>query len=284
MKAVVVKILGAYLDVVSRIAPSQAARHGFLLFCRPFRPPINEKQRAFLDESDQFTLNHEGFSVQGYRWGTGPKKVLFIHGWQSHSYRWKPYIEALSKEDYTIYALDAPGHGLSGGNFLSVPLYSSLIDTFIRDAGGFHTVIAHSIGGFSLLYSLYRERNLPVSKAILLAPPGEATDFIANFRQTLNVSDRTLSLVIDHFKKRYQVTPDFFSAQRFAQHIDVDGLIIHDQQDSDAPYHYSVRLHQAWKRSSLITTKGYGHNLKSPAVVKHVVDFIADAVHQDVVE
>ena len=280
MKSLAVKILGTYLDVMAHIAPSEAARQGFLLFCRPFRLPINEKQLAFFNASDKFRFNHEGFDVQGYRWGTGPKKILFLHGWQSHSYRWKPYVEALSKADYTIYSLDAPGHGLSSGNFLSVPLYSSLIESFVKSQGEIHTAVAHSVGGFSLLYSFYRQRDLPVDRLILLAPPGEASDFIASFKQTLNVSDRTVSLVIKHFAQRYQVTPDFFSAHKFAQYIDVKGLIIHDEEDLDAPYHYSVPLHRAWKRSKLITTKGYGHNLKSPSVIRQVVDFIQEPIHQ----
>lgn len=280
MKSLAVKIIGTYLDMMARLAPARAAREGFLLFCRPLRLPFNEKQLAFFNASDKFRFNHEGYDIQGYRWGTGPKKILFLHGWQSHTYRWKPYIEALSKEEYTIYSLDAPGHGLSSGNFLSVPLYSSLIENFIRSNGNIHTVVAHSVGGFSLLYSFYRQRDLPVDRLILLAPPGEASDFIAAFKQTLNVSDRTVSLVIKHFAERYQVTPDFFSAHKFAKHIDVKGLIIHDEEDIDAPYHYSIPLHKAWKRSKLITTKGYGHNLKSPSVIRQVVDFIHEPAHQ----
>lgn len=279
MKSLIVKILGTYLDVMAHIAPSQAAQQGFQLFCRPLRVPINDKQLAFFNTSDKFRFAHEGFDIQGYRWGNGPKKILFLHGWQSHTYRWKAYIEALSKEEYTIYSLDAPGHGLSSGNFLSVPLYSSLIQNFIKSKGGMHAAIAHSVGGFSLLYSFYREPALPVDRLILLAPPGEASDFIASFKETLNVSERTVSLVIEHFAKRYQVTPDFFSAQKFAQGIEVKGLIIHDEEDIDAPYHYSIPLHNAWKRSKLITTKGYGHNLKSPSVIKQVVDFIQEPVH-----
>lgn len=225
-------------------------------------------------------MTHEGFSIQGYRWGRGEKKILLLHGWQSHTYRWKPYIEALSKDEYTIYSLDAPGHGLSSGNFLSVPLYSSLIERFIQQHEGVHTVIGHSIGGFSLLYAFYRLPELPVNRIVLLAPPGEATDFISVFQKTLGLSDRTVRLVIDHFASRYQVTPDFFSAQRFAANLKVNGLIIHDEEDLEAPYSYSIPLQKVWKQSRLVTTKGFGHNLKSTSVVKEVVDFVREEVGQ----
>ncbi|MDQ2656657.1 MAG: alpha/beta hydrolase, partial [Bacteroidota bacterium] len=213
--------------------------------------------------------------------GNGPRKVLFLHGWQSHTYRWKAYIEALSKDEFTIYSLDAPGHGLSSGNFLSVPLYSSLIENFVKQHGPFHTVAGHSLGGFSLLYTFYRAPDLPISRVILLSPPGEASDFILAFKKTLGVSDRVVKLVVDHFGQRYQVTPGFFSARKFAERIKAKGLIIHDEDDTEAPYHYSIPLQQAWSNSRLHTTKGLGHNLKSTSIVREVVGFIGEPAYQN---
>lgn len=271
-------MLGIYLETLAVISPSLAARKGFQLFCRPFRVRTNPKQIAFFNSSNKFTLHHEGYNIQGYRWGNGPKKILFLHGWQSHSYRWKPYIEALPKDEYTLYSLDAPGHGLSSGNFLTVPLYSTLIEKFLRQHQDIHTVVAHSLGGFSLLYTFYREPSLPVDRIILLAPPGEASDFISVFQKTLRISNRTVQLVIRHFAERYQVAPDFFSAMKFAPALKVKGLIIHDEEDMEAPYRYAVPLNKHWPLSKLVTTKGLGHNLKSQLVVKEVVDFIGEPV------
>jgi pimeloyl-ACP methyl ester carboxylesterase len=279
MKTLLVKVLGFYLETLAFIFPARAARVGFLLFCRPFRVPTTQKQLDFFNSAEKFSLDHEGFRVQGYQWGHGEKKILFLHGWQSHTYRWKPYIEALPKDEYTIYSLDAPGHGLSSGNFLTVPLYSSLIDKFVLEHQDIHTVIGHSLGGFSLLHAFYRQSELPVDRVILLAPPGEASDFISVFKKTLGLSDRTVKLVTDYFAGRYQVTPDFFSSQKFAAGLKVRGLIIHDEEDLEAPYCYSIPLQKIWTRSRLVTTKGFGHNLKSSSVVKEVVGFIEERIH-----
>lgn len=280
MKALMIRILGVYLEALAFFSPSKAAREGFLLFCRPFRLPTSEKQLQFFNSAEKFTLAHEGYDVQGYKWGHGDKKVLFLHGWQSHTYRWKPYVEALSKDEYTIYSLDAPGHGLSSGNFLTVPLYSSLIEKFIFQHRDVHTVVGHSLGGFSLLHAFYRFPDLPVDRIILLAPPGEASDFISVFKRTLGLSDRTVQLVVGHFAERYQVPPDFFSARRFATRLKVKGLIVHDEEDEEAPYHYALPLQQVWTQSKLVTTKGFGHNLKSTMVVKHVAEFITEEIPQ----
>jgi pimeloyl-ACP methyl ester carboxylesterase len=280
MKTLIIRMYGLYLNMLGYVAPGSAGLKGFLLFCRPFRLPISQKQKEFFNTADRFTLDHEGYMIQGYKWGNGSRKLLFLHGWQSHTYRWKAYIEALRQDDFTIYALDAPGHGLSGGNFLSVPLYSSLIGNFIKEKGPFTSVVAHSLGGFTLLYTLYKYPLLPLSKVILMAPPGEASDFIDVFQKTLNISNRTLQLITDHFVSRYDVTPEYFSIVKFAENLNVKGLIIHDEEDVEAPYRYSVPLSQVWGKSRLVTTKGFGHNLRSASVVKEVVDFVSEPVHQ----
>lgn len=277
-----VRMLGVYLEALALISPAHAARKGFLLFCRPFRMPLTRKQLLFFNSAEKYQFGHEGHTVQVYRWGRGEKKVLLLHGWQSHTYHWKLYIEAMRTEGYTIYSIDAPGHGLSSGNFLTVPLYSGLIEAFLRQHPGIHTVAGHSLGGFSLLYTLYRVPALSVNRVVLLAPPGEASDFISVFQKTLGLSKRTVDLVVNHFSQRFGVRLEFFSARRFAAGLKVKGLIIHDEEDSEAPYRYSVPLNEVWGESKLITTKGFGHNLKSPSVVKEVVSFIEEPVHQAV--
>ena len=278
MKELITKLYGLYLNVLALVAPRQAGREGFMLFCRPFKSPITRKQHEFFNSAERFDHEWDGHIIQGFRWGSGPKTVLFVHGWQSHSYRWKAYIESLPREEYTVYAFDAPGHGLSSGNFLSVPLYSSVIRNFIHQIGKVDAVAAHSLGGFSLLYTCFKDPTLPVGRIILMATPGEATEFISAFRDALKLSDRVLALIVDHFTEKYNVSPHYFSALKFAAGLEVKGLIIHDEDDPEAPYAYAQSLHGAWKTSRMITTRGAGHNLKSPHVVKHLVDFLLEPV------
>ncbi|HEY5747587.1 MAG TPA: alpha/beta hydrolase [Chryseolinea sp.] len=279
MKKIIPLILGAALNLLAWIHPKAAGRRGFLLFCRPFRTPVTDKQKDFFDTGDQFTIANEGVNVQVYRWGNGEKKVVFFHGWQSHSYRWKAYIEALPKDAYTLYALDAPGHGLSDGNFLSVPVYATLIQKFILEIGGAQTVVGHSLGSFSLLYTFFRNPSLPVDNVILMAPPGEASDFMTFYKDTLRLSNRAMKHIYHYFEQTYQVPPAYFSTKKFAASLPLKGLIIHDEGDAEAPYHYAVTINEAWKKSTLLSTQGFGHNLKSPAVVDAVFKFIEQSNH-----
>src|SRR5690349_12674933 len=106
---------GRYLNLMAYVAPTVAGNQGFRLFCRPFRELLNDYHKEFLRSADLFSFDHDGSRIQAYRWGNGTTKALFVHGWQSHSFRWKAYIDAMDIDEYTIYAFDAPGHGLSGG-------------------------------------------------------------------------------------------------------------------------------------------------------------------------
>src|SRR5688572_25427969 len=102
MKAIITKFAGWYINTLALVAPQQAGMAGFKLFCRPFRGTVTDYHRKFLNTADQFSFEHDGVNIQAYRFGNGPRKVLFLHGWQSHTFRWKAYIEALDKNEYTI--------------------------------------------------------------------------------------------------------------------------------------------------------------------------------------
>jgi len=281
MKKMILRSIGLYLNSLALIAPRKTARLGFDLFCYPFRVPINAKQKVFLNTAVQSSFAFNGLMIQTYRWGSGPKNILLLHGWQSHTYRWKKYIESLSKEEYSIYAFDAPGHGLSSGKFLSVPLYSEVIENFIGRIGTIETIISHSIGSFSALYTFYRNPEIPSNNLVTLASAGEAQEFFDFYKKSLALSTKSAGLIANRFEELFQKAPRDFSAPFFASSMKVRGLIIHDEADDDTSVIHSLRIHAAWKNSRLITTKGLGHNLKSDEVVNEVIKFVNQpSLHQ----
>lgn len=274
MKKLIPFILGRYINTMTRISPSTAGRHGFRIFCYPFRTPVKRYHRDFMDTATKSILEVNGTKIQLYKWGNGDRKILLLHGWQSHSYRWKNYIEKFPADQYTMYSIDAPGHGLSGGSFLTVPLYSQVVEEVISTIGEIHAIISHSLGAFTALHTLNRLPELPVHKLVLLAPPGEATEFIDFYSNALRLNKESVSHILDHFRKVVKEPITFFSAPKFASTIRQSGLIIHDEGDEDTPSSHSVSIHRAWRRSELMITKGLGHNLKSQAVFDKVFEFV----------
>lgn len=275
MKTVIMKSIGLYLNTLALVNPQKAARKGLEIFCYPMRPALTKKQRDFLESAKHATLEHNGISIQTYKWGHGSTKVLFLHGWQSHTYRWKRYIESFDKTEYTVYAMDAPGHGLSDGSQLSVPLYSEVISNYLDRIQNVHAIICHSLGGFSALYTFYRIQEDLAPNLVLLAPPGEADEFFEFYKKALGLSSRAQRLIIDKFENVFGFTPKFFSAPHFASAVNANGLIIHDEEDKETSVGNAKRINANWQASQLQITKGLGHNLKSDDVVKSVVEFVA---------
>ena len=208
--------------------------------------------------------------------GNGARKIAFLHGWQSHTYRWKKYIQTFSHEEYSIYAFDAPAHGLSDGKYANIPIYSKAIANFFKRIGQVESVVTHSMGSIATMHAIYNGAGLQLEKLVLMGSPGEANDFISFYKKFTGMNDKTFKYIIEYFVEVLNQTPDYFSAPRFASAVNVPGLIIHDEGDLEAPYHHAVRIHKAWPQSQLITTKGYGHNLKVPEVVEMVKGFVED--------
>jgi len=276
MQKIMMKLIGLYLNILAILVPRQAGHLGLELFCRPFRRKITDKQKQFLESGKPFTFEHNSETITAYSWGNGEKKVLLLHGWQSHTYRWKAYVEPLVTQGYTVFAFDAPGCGLSSGKFLSVPTYSEVIEKMILHLGRIDTIISHSLGGFSALYTLHRNPSLSSEKLVVMASPGEAAEFFRFYKGTLNLSERSEKLVTQQFINRFHHSPEYFSASKFASTLTIPGLIIHDEEDDDTSANHSQRIHQQWSNSRLVVTKGLGHNLKSTEVIKEVVKFVGE--------
>lgn len=276
MEKIITSALGIYLNLMSWMSPKTAGKHGFNIFCFPMRSKLKTRHLEFLHSAEKFNFLFNGKTIEVYKWGKGPKKILFVHGWKSHTYFWKNYIESLPKEDFTIYSIDAPGHGLSEGNFLNVPYYSQIISHFINSIGMVDSVVSHSIGSFAILHLLAAQRHVPVKNLIVMAPPNRAFDFFEYYRNLLKLSDRSVRLILNHFEKVIKKPISFFSTEKFALAVTIPGLIIHDLNDDETPYESAVNVHKAWKNSKLITTEGFGHKLKSDEVVTMVREYIIE--------
>lgn len=273
-KKLLIFFYGSYLNFLALIAPRKAGKIGFMLFCHPRRREVKPHHLEFLNTAERFTVEFEGKKVQCYRWGNGDRKILLCHGWESHSYWWKSVVSGLSKEKFTIYSIDAPGHGLSEGHYINAPHYSRLIEKLVNDWGGVYAILGHSLGALSAVYTLYRVPTLPVQKIVVMAAPGEVKHFFEYYKNTLGLSAASMKAILEYFVETLGHGPEYFSLQRFTAPLTLSGLIIHDKDDRDAPYKYALAAHQNWKNSQMISTSGLGHNLKSLELIENVKEFL----------
>lgn len=275
MKKILEKSLGFYFNCLAYLSPKITAKKGFNLFCNPMCKPLKPYQTLFLEKGKDIILEYEDIKIQTYKWGNGSKKVLLIHGWASNSFRWKATIDHLVDNNFTVYAFDAPAHGLSSGKMLHIILYCKIINLFVQKNKSIEYIISHSIGGFATVYWLFQEFENNIKKVVVMGAPGEAEDFFNFYQKTLKLADKTLKIIIAEFIHKLGHSPRYFSASSFAKKVKIQGLIIHDEEDTDTSYENSVKLHASWDNSQLILTKGLGHSLKSNTVLEDIVKFIA---------
>lgn len=273
-KKIMQKSIGFYFNLLSYTHPKKLKKDGFQLFCNPFARKLKPHQLEFLQKGTADVINLDGYKIQSYKWGNGSKKILLVHGWASHSFRWKNHIEHMVKNDFTIYALDAPAHGLSSGKFIHVILYAKVINAFLEMQSDISSIVSHSIGGFATTYFLDHYKNHSIEKAVIMGAPGEASDFFDYYKQTLGLTTKSVNLIIEEFEKQLGELPSYFSSAKFAESITIPALIIHDKNDLATNFKYSVRLNKHWKNSQLLLTEGLGHDLKSKELVKKVADFV----------
>lgn len=119
--------------------------------------------------------------------GTGPVRVLFIHGWFSDSSVYDPLLSALDPSIFTCVLIDFRGYGKSAnvsGNYTVAEIAADAFE--VADSLGwssFH-VVGHSMGG-KVGQQMLAAQPARIKKAVLLTPvPASGVPF----------DDETLSL------------------------------------------------------------------------------------------
>ena len=102
--------------------------------------------------------------------------------------------------------------------------------------------IGHSLGAFTILFAYYNKTITKAKGLCLLACPGDAQDFVDVYTKMLGLSDKTINLIVENFKSRYGEKRNFFRSDRFAARLNIPTLIIHDERDKEAPFHYPKSL------------------------------------------
>lgn len=274
MHQFIVRSTGLGLNALAAVSPTTAGKKGFQLFCRPFRGKLKPHHKQFFGTARLFTIPYKSTTVQCYQWGEGSKTVLFLHGWQSHTFRWKAYIDLFIKNGYTVYAMDAPGHGLSSGSQLNLIWYSELVTTFLYRQASVDYLIAHSFGGYASIYALHQNPGLPVKKMVLMGTPCSVADFMNMYQQMLRLSPKAQEAVLQYFVNFIGHPPSYFEAANLVQQFTKPVLFVHDTEDVDAPYHQVAAMHKCWQNATLLTTNGLGHELKSTELAHQVLAYV----------
>ncbi|MFJ2768945.1 alpha/beta fold hydrolase [Streptomyces sp. NPDC087300] len=274
-------VVGGVLNAVARPAPGLAGRLAFGLFRTPVRRgKVLPAERAAHERAVTEELTVNGKQVRVYRWGTGERPVLMLHGWQSRASRYAAFVPRLEALGLTPISFDAPGHGSSGGRSTTILEYREIIGRLQRTYGAFHSAVAHSLGATSMLLALRGE--VRAGRLVTVAAVKDFGHFPDEFARILGLRRALREDLRDRIEHRLfaEVTDPWrlFDATRATEEIDVPMRIIHDTDDEMVPVAQAHALKAAYgERAELVITEGLGHRkvLGAPQIVESALEFIA---------
>lgn len=262
---------------MGQVAPGRAARIAERLFTSPPQRPVQEKEQAFLNTGERFTVPHGELELAAWRWGSGPT-VLLMHGWGSRAGRFRYFVPALVEAGFSAVTLDGPGHGFTGGRRATLPEFAAALTSVADAVGPVRGFVGHSMGAASILLAL--RRSVVPAPAVLLAPPADPELFWRHFVRHLRIPSPVAARVEASLQHRLGFNWADLDGRRVAAGLDVPLLVVHDAGDEDVPAAEGAAIAAAATRGEFMETTGLGHRgiMRDADVVARSVAFLGNHV------
>lgn len=268
------------LALVGRVAPGVAAEVGWRLWRHVGAPqPVREREIPMHKWAFHGSVRARGRDVVTYRWGSGPRTILLVHGWRSRGSRFAALIAALEGDDTTVIAFDAPANGDSPGRLVTILDYAAAIDAIALKHGPVDTIIGHSFGVLASFLAV--REGVPVRRIVGISGMASADQLVEKFCEQAGLGARAEREMRRRIERRtFPEVPDpwrRFVAELDPTQSDVELMLVHDTADGmvDAGQALLIANAHTGPVRSLITT-GLGHSriLSDPEVVREVADFV----------
>jgi len=256
------------------LSPYLTARLASVLFFTPIRFKAPKRELEFSRNAKTKTIKFKNNKVQVYEWGKAKKAILLVHGWAGRATQVAHLATPLMESGYKVYSFDAPAHGNSNGRHTHVMEFSDLIFRIKELHPEIESIIGHSMGGAACVYAI--TKGFVTEKCVIIGAPSSTKWILKAFCETMNVSSKVGDLIKDRLEAKFQKQFDDLSISNMVKSIDTDGLIIHCEDDVDAPVESAHQIHENWKNSKLVLTNKLGHRriLKNKDVSQTIIDFL----------
>lgn len=268
------KTLGSYLGLLAYIAPKKSGNKALEIFSTPRRGKVRPKEEPFLAGFQKEILWYNDIKIQCYKKGNGLLKIMFLHGWESNTARWKPLMDYIeSRMDVTFIAIDAPAHGNTSGLLFDSIIYANCIHKayqhFIPNV-----LIGHSIGAGSIAYCISEIEPLDVNKVILMGSPNGFDEIIKSYIDIIQLNKKGQKALNRSIFNKYAMQPDDYNVSKYAKKINAKTLVIHDTKDDISNIENARLITANLKQGELFITNTYGHSLQHENIFQKIVSFL----------
>ncbi|MBP1850956.1 alpha/beta fold hydrolase [Rhizobium halophytocola] len=275
---------------LGKISPRAAGRLAFFLFCRtPSRKPKGEKAaavlasgRARLSGAQHAMVTVPGGEIATYRLTTGLKapKILVVHGWGSRAEYLAELGSGLQAHGADVVLMDLPGHGRSYGRALNIAMAAEAIVGVEREQGPFDAVVAHSLGGLSVMAAvggLFRHvPPLMAHRLVLIGAPSEVGEVFADFSAMIGLDAASRAALLDRAAEVGGRPIGDFDMSNVARRAKRPMLVVHAEDDKEVGPHHARRYGGIGSHIDFHWANGYGHRriVSAPDVTAEIARFL----------
>jgi pimeloyl-ACP methyl ester carboxylesterase len=266
------------LRLLSRTVPNVASRVAADLFMTPRRFAAPPRERVLLADAAPFEVRVGAeLTVQAWRWGSGERIAILVHGWEGRGSQLTPFVAPLVERGLTVIAFDAPGHGKSSGSRSSLPHFMWALRSVAEAVGTPHAIVAHSLGCAAATLAL--KDGLAAEKLVFISPPLEPVDYTRRFGEILGLNDEVIDGMRLRIEERFLRKWSDYSLAATAREMTAGLLVIHDRDDNETLWSEGAELARLWPGARLVSTEGLGHRriLRDATVVSTTTEFLVSS-------
>ena len=224
-------------------------QRAYQAFFSPTRYEVKPKDRAVIEQGNNYRLAFEGGELAVTTWGEGPA-VLLMHGWGGARAQMTGFVPPLLEAGYRVVAFDQPAHGESDGQMTNILEISPTMDLIAEREGSFEVIIAHSFGTLVTSYVLANRDFPPPSRLIYLGSFNRLLDSLPRFQMLANLPDAVMdglrNMIYANFGKDVL---DAIWNEKMTQSIDMPTLMFHDKADNVTPAKIAVPSLESGRRA-----------------------------------
>lgn len=271
----------ATLGLMQRFTPRLATSAAYALWLSSgFPKQVHPREQAVIDEATRSKLRVNGNRIALYTWGDGPNPVLLTHGWRGRAAEFADVVQELRRDDRTVIAFDAPGHGASGGWTPDVRDFAAVINGLSDRYGPFEAMVGHSFG--TLASALAIRNGVQTGRLVSIGGVAELRYVFTGISGFMKLNQRTFAGLERRIERgQFREIPDFWNAMSAtAAPLEVPLLIIHDRDDTWVPYAQAELLAAAHPDTSrTLLTSGLNHHrvMRDQLVLDAITQFLSEA-------
>jgi pimeloyl-ACP methyl ester carboxylesterase len=266
------------INALSFVSMKKATALTVKLFCTPYSGRRKLKAPAIFNHANKINFLHEGNTIHGWQWlpkQPNGKKVLIVHGFDSYTYKFEPYVQPFLTSGFEVLAFDAPAHGISEGETVNALILKDCLLQINAHFGPLHGVIGHSFGG--LAASLAALQLPQLQKLVLVAPATESSSALASFFKVVKVNSQVQLAVKAYIEEIAQQPISQISVTHAVQQLQLPILWLHDEEDTICPIQdVQQTMQKQLPHITFHVTKGLGHSkiYRDATVKKMIVAFM----------